>query len=237
MLCKQDESVVRPNTRKVILTSSTLYNVWSYQDLKMPIHVDIESIVGGRFRDLTRALIMLYLKFPERLEILVVAGLNNIGENQAVPDILDEIVELKQVVETHSTFHGHKEPSLVSFSTVMYAPKFCSLEVPPSKVEWIPPRGFNNRRHDVECLNAAIAAINKTSKVNYLNLHYEGVRMDKVSGKKFHRFNQQIWREVDVRKKLHLNPQHKIKLMEKVSKLFMGGLNKLGDWDSSTKSQ
>ena len=120
MLCKQDESVVRPNTRKVILTSSTLYNVWSYQDLKMPIHVDIESIVGGRFRDLTRALIMLYLKFPERLEILVVAGLNNIGENQAVPDILDEIVELKQVVETHSTFHGHKEPSLVSFNTVMY---------------------------------------------------------------------------------------------------------------------
>ena len=109
--------------------------------------------------------------------------------------------------------------------------------MPPSKVEWIPPRGFNNRRHDVECLNAAIAAINKTSKVNYLNLHYEGVRMDKVSGKKFHRFNQQIWREVDVRKKLHLNPQHKIKLMEKVSKLFMGGLNKLGDWDSSTKSQ
>ena len=50
------------------------------------------------------------------------------------------------------------------------------------------------------------------------------------------RFNQQIWREVDVRKKLLHNPQHKIKPMEKVSKLFVGGLNKLGDWDSATKS-
>ena len=79
MMCKTQESVVRPATRKLILTTSTLYNVWNL-DLKLPIHIDIESIVGGRIRDLTRALIMLYLIYPERLEILLVAGLNNVGE-------------------------------------------------------------------------------------------------------------------------------------------------------------
>ena len=94
IMCKGDESVVRPSTRKVILTTSTLYNVWSYEQLKLPLHIDIESIVGGRIRDLTRALIMQYLTHPERLEIIVVAGLNNIRDTQPVPDIIDDIFEL-----------------------------------------------------------------------------------------------------------------------------------------------
>ena len=94
IMCKGDESVVRPSTRKVLLTTSTLYNVWSYEQLKLPLHIDIESIVGGRIRDLTRALIMQYLTHPKRLEIIVVAGLNNIGDNQPVPDIIDDIFEL-----------------------------------------------------------------------------------------------------------------------------------------------
>ena len=81
-MCNTQESTIRPATRKLILTNSTLYNVWSTPDLKLPIHMDIESIVGGRIRDLTRALIMLYLIYPERLEIILIAGLNNVGDCQ-----------------------------------------------------------------------------------------------------------------------------------------------------------
>ena len=234
ILCKQDESVVRPSTRKVILTDSTLYNVWTYRDLEMPIHVEIESIVGGRIRDLTRALIMLFLKhYSERLEIIVIAGINNVGDSQPVDDIMEEVSELKQVVLAHSTLHGHKEPSCVSLSTVLYAPKFCSLDVPIHLKEWIPPPGFVNKREKIESLNAAIAAVNKCDKVNYLNIHYEGVRIDKASGHKSHRHQQQIWREAEVRRRLHLNPAHKVKLMRRATKLFMGGLRNVGSWDSS----
>ena len=42
--------------------------------------MEIEAIVGARIRDLTRALMLLYLGNPERLEIILVAGLNNIGD-------------------------------------------------------------------------------------------------------------------------------------------------------------
>ena len=129
-MCKAEETTTHPNTRKVILTSSTLFNVWSYHQLELQDHLEVESIVGGRFRDLTRALLMLYLKHPERLEIVVVAGLNNIGDGQAVPDIIDEITELKEAVQAHTQLNGHSIPSVVSFSTVLYAPKFCSLDVP-----------------------------------------------------------------------------------------------------------
>ena len=52
------------------------------KELNLPIHIDNESIVGGRISDLTRALHMLYLIYPERLEIIVIAGLNNIGDSK-----------------------------------------------------------------------------------------------------------------------------------------------------------
>ena len=231
-MCKADESTVRPSTRKIILTSSTLYNVWAIQDLQLPIHVEIEAIVGGRVRDMTRALIMLYLNHPERLEIILIAGLNNIGEGQAPHEIIDEICELKQVVEAHSGVHGHSEPSIVSVSTLLYPPKFCSLDVPASCPQWQPPANFLNKRHDIECVNAAIAAMNRGGKVNYLNLHYEGIRIDRKSGKVMHRHSPAIpiWKEKAIRSKLHLTPKFKAKIAKNAAKIFKGGLKTLGNW-------
>ena len=238
-MCRQMESVVRPCTRKLIMTTSTLFNVWSQTSFKPDIHMEIEAVVGGRFRDLTRALMMLYLGNPERLEIIIIAGLNNIGDSQPVPDILDEIEELKQAVEAHSTMHSHSPASIVSFSTVLYAPKFCSLDIPTGFPEWIPPPGFNNRRKDIECLNAAISALNKNAGVNWLNLHYEGVRLDTKNGKKFHKHNpaKPIWREVNIRRRLHLTPEYKVRVANMATKLFKGGLTRLGNWSNPGGNQ
>ena len=238
LMCKMQESIVRPNTRKLILTSSTLYNVWSIESLKLPIHIDIESIVGGRIRDLTRALIMLYLKHPERLEIILIAGLNNIGDNQPAEDIIEEIRELKQTVQAHSELHSHSETSIVSVSTILYAPKFCSLDVPDKCEDWKPPVGFNNRRDLIENVNAAIKAINVEDKVNYLKLHMEGIRLDKKTGKKLHKHypDVPIWRETEVRRRLHLTSHYKAKIARNAAKLFVGGLKNLGDWTMPAKT-
>ena len=171
MMCKTQESIIRPATRKLILTTSTLYNVWN-SDLKLPIHIDIESIVGGRIRDLTRALIMLYLIYPERLEIILIAGLNNVGDCQSAKEIMDELTELRLTVKAHTEMHSHAQPSTLSISTLMYVPKFCSLDLPANcPAEWIPPVGFNNRRALVEEVNEGIKTMNLTVKVNYLKLH------------------------------------------------------------------
>ena len=232
IMCKQRESTVRPSTRKIILTSSTLYNVWKFEELKLPIHIEIESIVGGRFRDLTRALIMTYLRYPERLEIIVVAGLNNIGESQPAGEIIEEIKELKDAVSAHSVLHGHSEQSIVSISTILYAPKFCALDVPDSAPDWKPPPGFANKREAIEAVNKVIAEMNHADSINYLNLHYEGIRKCKRTGKTLHRHNtlNPIWRESEVRKKLHLTPQFKTRVVNRAATLFMGGLKKTGDW-------
>ena len=183
-----------------------------------------------RVRDLTGALMMLYLVKPERLEIIVIAGLNNIGDGQPVPEILDEIHELRMSVQAHTNMYEHNPPSVVSFSTLLYAPKFCSLVVPAAFPEWLPPPGFVNRRRDMECFNAAVKAINTGSGVNYLNLHYEGVRIDPKSAKVMHKHNpvKPIWREEAIRKRLHLTHENKVKVAFMAAKLFKGGLTKLG---------
>ena len=161
----------------------------------------------GKGRDLTRALMMQYLKYPERLEIILIAGLNNVGEGQSAPDILDELCELKETVKAHSMKHKHEEPSVVSIATVLYAPRFCALDIPKNFPEWFPPAGFINRRNTIECLNAPITALHKHQPV------------------------QPVWREFQVRRKLHLTPKYKVKVMGRVAKLFSGGLRSLGNWN------
>ena len=235
MMCKTQESVIRPATRKLILTTSTLYNVWT-SNLKLPIHIDIESIVGGRIRDLTRALIMLYLIYPERLEIILIACLNNVGDCQSAKEIMDELTELRLTVKAHTEMNSHPQPSTLSVSTIMLVPKFCSLDLPANcPAEWIPTAGFNNRRALIEEVNEGIKTMNLTAQVNYLKLHMEGIRIDKVSNKTLHKHYpvKPIWRESEVKRRLHLTPLYKAKIAEKAAKLFVGGLTNIGDWTST----
>ena len=81
-------------------------------------------------------------------------------------------------------------------------------------------------------MNAAIAAINKGSGVNYLNLHLEGIRIDPRAGKKMHKLRpeRQIWREGDVRKRLHFTPSYKVKITNRAARLLQGGLTNPGAW-------
>ena len=133
ILCKKPEPVefTEPR-RKLILTSSTLYGVWNALELNLPFHIDIETIVGGKVRDATRAL-KNFLGKPEKLDVKVVCGLNNIGEGQHINDTIDEMMELKAYIMEHNS------DNTVSFATLLLPPKFCSLYVPPAnKALWDP---------------------------------------------------------------------------------------------------
>ena len=93
------------------------------------------------------------------------------------------------------------------------------------QAEWIPPVGFNNRRALVEEVNEGIKTMNLTAKVNYLKLHMEGIRIDK------HYPVKPIWREAEVRRRLHLTAPYKARVAERAAKLFVGGLTNIGNWN------
>ena len=238
-LCKVLEQAVIParKTIRVVLTSSTLYGVWDQP--KMPdsfTHFEIEAIVGGRVRDLTRALDRNYLYMPHRLEIIVIAGINNVGEGQQASDIIKEMVEMRELVQTHSKKWNHEPPSYVSFSTLIIPPKFCSLDLPPAPAEpwlaeWTPAPQFKNRYSVVKEVNKQVRELNLSEGLIYLHLHMQGIKVFK-SGKTQHKFDNkpgatQIWRETEVFRKLHFTTENKLKIVGFIASCFKGNQNNI----------
>ena len=234
-VCKSLESCMIPpsETRRIVLADSSLYGVWNKTLPKNTLHFDIDCIVGGRVQDLTTALMKNYLHMPNRVEIIVVGGINNIGAGDSAEQISRFMDVMKQVVQEHSTKWRHEPPSYVSFCTVMLAPKFCSLHIPsnPERPEvgmWVPPHNFQNKYSEVKKLNDMIIRKNKEGgrELKLVRLDYHGVKCF-PSGTVQHRFDNvagvaPVWREQDVFKKLHFTMEYKVKIISFISKCFRG---------------
>ena len=230
-ICKTLELLVIPSseTRRIVLSSSTMYGIWDHPMPSNMVHFDIDSIVGGKVRDMTTALKKNYLHMPNRLEILVIAGINIIGAGEKAEQIIKEMEELKQVVKEHSTKWSHSPPSYVAFCTVIFAPKYCSLYVPPSPPEpemamWVPAPSFKNRYQEVKKLNDMVIKMNSQDSLKFVRLDYHGVKRFK-SGTIQHKFDTrpgatQVWRETEVFKKLHFTMENKLKIVSYISSCF-----------------
>ena len=115
------------------------------------------------------------------------------------------------------------------FCTVILAPKFCSLYVPPNPPEpeiaaWTPPANFKNKYQEIKKLNDLIIQMNKEQGLQLVRLDVHGVRRFK-SGTYQHKFDNkpgatQVWRETDVFKKLHFTMENKLKIIQYISSCF-----------------
>ena len=232
--CKVMEPAFTPimESRRVVLTGSTLYGVWDQPQMPTDtIHFDMEAIVGGRVRDMRIALEQNYLYLPNRLEIIIIAGINNIGEGQKAEEIVQEMIELKEVVEEHSKKYQHNLPNYVSFCTLILPPKFCSLHVPnnppePWLAEWVPGLNFRNKFEEIKLVNEQVKQLNLRDGLKCVDLAKHGVKMFK-SGTVQHKFDNkpgatQIWREKEVFRKLHFTMENKMKILSYISNCFRG---------------
>ena len=229
-ICKTEEPVELATnvTRRVLLSSSTLFNIWEDPNLKVENHFEMEAVVGGRVRDLTRVLDRMYLcDKPNRLEVILVCSINNIGDGQAPEDIIEEMQEMKELVEEHSKLYRHDPPSTVSIATCIQPPKFCSFYLPPNATDlgdWIPPSTFRNRAEQIGTLNKRIKELNEGAGLAYPALHMFGMKYFK-SGTKQHKFDTKtgsarIWRETEVRRKLHFTKEVKQKIVSHIRSIF-----------------
>ena len=208
-MCDTQEPVVIPSSesRRVLLSDSTMFSVWRKPLPADAVHFDIECIVGGKVRDIKTALQKNYLHMPNRFEILVIAGLNNIGVGQSPEQIISDMREIRKVVKEHSDKWSHVPPSYVTFCTIPLAPKFCSLQVPPSPPEpevamWVPPKNFKNKFLEMKSLNDRIISLNKEIGLTGVRIDYQGIKIFK-SGTYQHIFDTKpwstpVWREAEV---------------------------------------
>ena len=230
-ICHIPEPVVVPasETRRIVLACSTMYGVWNKKVPDNTVHFDIDSIVGGKVKDMKRALEKNYLHMPNRMEIIVIAGLNNIGAGQKADTIIQDMRELRERVKEHSDRWGHVQASYVTFCTIPLAPKFCSLEVPPNPPEpeiamWVPPNNFRNHFSEMKSLNDQIIALNQEIGLTGVRIDYHGIKRFN-SGKFQHIFDTKpgstpVWRETPVFKKLHFTMERKLKIVSHISTCF-----------------
>ena len=229
-ICQKLESFTVPSGQslRVVLADSTLFGIWNHPEIsKVAEHFEIECIVGGRVRDLTRALEMNILCHNYVLEIVVVAGINNVAEGQEASFIIEEFKDMKRAVHDHNLkFRKDGErKSYVSISTLCLPPKLCSFTVPdcPTLAEWKPPPNFIDRYDTIKQVNEAVKQINLDEGINYLNIHMHGVKMLRNGPQ--HKFDTRegsakIWREREVFKKLHFTSDNKLKLIKYLQNTF-----------------
>ena len=149
-VCHKPESpILEKNvSRRVILCDSTLYGVWDQKELpSISKHFEIECIVEGKVRDMARALRKNLISCPNRLEIVVIAGIDNIAEGDDAEKVIDEFKDIKRLVGEHSKVARHTTPGYASICTLRLPPKYCKLRVPdvPELAEWKPSPGFIDR--------------------------------------------------------------------------------------------
>ena len=228
-ICHVLESPVLNNdiSRRLILSDSTLYGIWDHPNLpQYSSHFDIECIVGGRIKDLTRALERNLLSSKGRLEVILVAGIHNVEYGDSVTTIIEQIKELKDLVKDHSIRQGHNVPGYVSVATLALPPKLCSLRLPENPTnlqEWMPKPGFINRYPVINQVNIEIKKINMEDSLAYLNIHMQGIKMLKAGPQ--HKFDTKIgavkiWREKKVFEKSHFTMENKLKLIKYLENTF-----------------
>ena len=228
-ICQQPEPAVKSaNTEhRVILSDSTLYGVWNSPDMpKISAHFEMECIVGGKIRDLTRALKKNILRNDYRFEIIIIAGINNIGEGQSAKEFINEFKEMKALVAQHSVVNMHDKPSYISICTLSLPPKYCALKLPEDTsnlAEWIPSPSFRNKYPVIKLVNEAIKEMNMEDNLAYFNLHLHGIRM--LKGGPQHKFDtrpgaNKIWREEEVFRKLHFTSENKLKIVKYLQNTF-----------------
>ena len=216
-ICKVLEpvTILSCSTRRILLTDGTMFGIWNSPSLpSVAKHFEMECVVKGRVRDLKRALDKNILYMPNRVEIIVIGGLENIGDGEDPEQVLAEFSDLKTLVKEHSERKGHNPPSTVSISTLCLAPKYCSFGTPKDP-EWIPPPGFINRYPAIKKVNEGIKSMNEEENLSWVNVHFHGVKLLK-SGPQ-HKFDtrpgtKRIWREKDVFSKMHFTMENKINI-------------------------
>ena len=245
-ICNEVESIIIPasETRRVVLSCDTMYGIWDNLPDNTE-HFEMDLIVGGTVEDMLKALVKNYLDLPNRVEIMVIAGINNIGAGETAEQIFHDMKQLKYVVADHSQKWGHSPASYVAFCTLILPPKFCSLYVPPNPPQpeiamWLPPPDFKNKYDELKKLNTMILEMNEAENLKCVRMDYHGVKRLR-SGKIHHKFDTRpgarpIWSETEVFSKLHFTMDMKLKLVGYITECFKNNHRIISDNSNSSNN-
>ena len=96
--------------------------------------------------------------------------------------------------------------------------------------EWVPQPSFRNKYDEIKRLNDLIIDMARAENLDLVRLDYHGVKRLR-SGKMQHKYDNRsgvvpVWREKEVRKKLHFTRELKVKVMDHILQTFAANTRK-----------
>lgn len=221
--CKQTHGVaIQSRRRKVVLCDSTLHNAFTDLKIKRYFHMDIDSIPGAKVWDLERAFTQTYAKDSTPVDIVLIAGINQI-KSQSVKEIMASYKSISEALMKHSHDNSHKCPNTVTISTLLYPPKFCDFRESSHPIfpSHLTPKTnllskIDQINQEINNFNLEVTEGRRSKEKETFALHSYGVRHGK--GGREHRWN--MWFEKEDAKKLHLTHEWRGKILDRIQLYF-----------------
>ena len=176
--------------------------------------------------DLQQAFRLEYEKETRGIDVLVVAGLNNLVKGVKVDQLVTKFSEFRDIVEWQASKHHPDIKNTFAVATLLYAPQLC----------WFPDDGplpspyYKNRLEEMQWLTTTLTDFNVRNGVSkFPHVHKFGVRIEnktikdvygnvQVKHKTGHKWEQ--LREEEKGRMLHLADKRRMLLGRAVNKYF-----------------
>ena len=121
--------MINPTDRlKVVLSTSTLHDFHRRGGYTGDsIHIDYNTIPGATIQTLERAWMIEYGQTQTPMDILLVAGLNNVCRGENTPQIMQRIKKLASMIEIQSQKFHPNRPSTFQVTTLLYPPRLAKF--------------------------------------------------------------------------------------------------------------
>ena len=205
---------------KICVTSSTLAEYWQPRDTSVEfagdeIHIDWLCIPGATINVLSTAWEIEYLEEKKPMDVMLIAGLNDVIKGKTGPAIASAFKHFVDLVIWQGNQYHPDQPNTCAVGTLIYPPQICWLEddgaVPPT---------FDNQLRNIRWLNHQVEILNADSQVRSPSFHSFGIRKVTRNGKGLTKHRLEHWREGERANMLHLRDDQRIKMAKQVARYF-----------------
>jgi len=201
-ICAATHSLKEKGRRRIVLGASTLHNVWKENTYTPGYHVDFDCIIGGEIHDVHESFLNQYSEEKEAMDIILACGVNNVPTVETAQTIIFQLRSLIKSIEEQN------RDNRAVVATLVYAPKYCDVGVPPSR----------NMLEKVREVNRWILEYNKEATGVQFDLGKHGVEGEPGEGEVKHLYGD--WREPSIDRKLHFAAAIKQKIATQIIAVF-----------------
>jgi len=201
-ICRSSHARHESGRRKVVIGSSTLHNIWAEAAYKPGYHIDFDCIIGGQIHDVHASFLQQYMDVTEPMDIVIGCCHDNVPTPDTASDIIFAFRSLVKTIQEQN------RDNRVVIASLLFAPKYCDVGIPPSR----------NMLEKVRTVNRWIADFNREATGVQLDLGVYGIEGDPMVGEVKHRYTD--WREPSIDRKLHFSAQVKAKIASQLVDVY-----------------